>query len=77
MAIGLNVLGGNSIVRGLVINRFGGAGIFLQSNGGNVVEGNYIGTDATGTVRQANSGHGILVLTPSNRIGGALRPHAT
>src|SRR4029450_2534459 len=36
----------------------------------NVVEGNYIGTDPTGTVRQANSGHGILVLSANNRIGG-------
>ena len=70
VAIGLNILAGNSEVRGLVINRFGGAGIFLQANGGNVVEGNYIGTDATGTVRQANSGHGILVLSANNRIGG-------
>ena len=48
-----DVQGGNSIVRGLVINRFGGAGMFLQTNGGNVIEGNYIGTDPTGTVRAA------------------------
>ena len=69
-AIGLQVQGGNSEVRGLVINRFGGAGIFLTSSGGNVVEGNYIGTDPSGTVRQANGGHGILVLAANNRIGG-------
>ena len=61
-AIGLIVTGGNSIVRGLVINRFGGAGILLQTNGGNVVEGNYIGTERAGTVALPNSGHGIAVL---------------
>ncbi len=71
VAIGLQVQGGNSIVRGLVINRFGGAGIFLASNGGNVVEGNFIGSNASGTQALANSGHGVLVLTPGNRIGGS------
>jgi hypothetical protein len=34
-------------VRGLVINRFGSAGIQISGAGGNVVEGNRIGTDAS------------------------------
>lgn len=46
---GLRVTGGNSIVRGLVINRFSGHGISVITNGGNVIEGNFIGTDVTGT----------------------------
>jgi len=57
-----------STVRGLVINRFtltipdpdspgefiGGNGISLQSSGGNVIEGNFLGTDVTGTVSLGN-----------------------
>lgn len=50
-ANGLFITGGNSVVRGLVINRFR-EGIVLGTNGGNVVEGNFIGTDPTGTLRR-------------------------
>ena len=43
---GLRVSGGSSTIRGLVINRFGsGAGIRLESNGQNVIEGNFIGKE--------------------------------
>ena len=45
---GLVISGGNSIVRGMVLNRFGFDAISLEGNGGNVVEGNFIGTDPTG-----------------------------
>ena len=39
--------GGNTTVRGLVINRFGQSGIFVFGpGGGNVIEGNYIGLNA-------------------------------
>ena len=48
-AVGLDITGGNSTVKGLVINQFGGDGIDLTTNGGDVVEGDYIGTDATGS----------------------------
>lgn len=51
---GLFITAGNSTVRGLVINRFGMHGIVLQTNGGNTVTGNYIGTDAAGTARLGN-----------------------
>lgn len=54
---GLVITAGNSTVRGLVINRFLEAnGIFLQTNGGNVIEGNFIGTDVTGTTVLPNTG---------------------
>ena len=69
-AIGLNVQGGNSIVRGLAINRFNGPAITIQTQGGSVVEGNYIGIDPTGTVARPNTGHGVLVQSANNRIGG-------
>ena len=55
---GLVISGGNSIVRGMVINRFGFDAISLEVNGGNVVEGNFIGTDPTGTLARPNGGGG-------------------
>jgi hypothetical protein len=71
---GLMIFAGNSTVRGLVINRFGAAegvnGIELNWNGGNVIEGNYIGTDVTGTAPLGNSNAGVMVNSPDNMIGG-------
>ena len=49
-ASGLTITAGNSTVQGLVINRFGQNGVLLGTKGGNVLEGNFIGTDVTGTV---------------------------
>ena len=55
-----NVISGN--LRGLFIT---------QSATGNVVEGNLIGTDKTGTVALGNANQGILItLATSNTIGG-------
>jgi len=68
---GLIISAGNSSVRGLVINRFGDVGIHIQENGGNIIEGNYIGTDVTGTVDQGNSDDGIRIWdAPGNTVGG-------
>jgi parallel beta-helix repeat protein len=39
-----------STLRGLVINRFSGHGVFITAGGGHAILGNYNGTDATGTV---------------------------
>ncbi|MBI3415922.1 MAG: immunoglobulin domain-containing protein, partial [Verrucomicrobia bacterium] len=59
------------VVRGLVINRFAGAGI-LAASGSNSIQGNFIGTDITGIARLANRGDGInLSNSASNVIGGA------
>ena len=49
-ADGLKITAGSSWVHGLVINRFNGDGIELATNGGNLIEGNFIGTDPTGTI---------------------------
>ena len=75
-ADGLNLYGGNSIVRGLVINRFDGNGIGIAQGGGNVIEGNFIGTDITGTVAAGNAGDGfntlggVQIYSSDNTIGG-------
>jgi hypothetical protein len=45
-------------------------GIRLDSSG-NIIQGNYIGTDATGSTAQGNGQYGVFVLgTSSNLIGG-------
>lgn len=59
-------------MRGLVINRFDATGIFIAGPGGNIIEGNFIGTDVTGAVIRSNNGGGVVILeSPNNRIGGA------
>jgi len=73
MANGLNITAGSSTVRGLVINRFIGnaRGLVLSTNGNNVIEGNYIGTDATGTNSRGSFFEGVsLSDSADNLIGG-------
>ena len=68
---GLLILGGNTVVRGLVINRFTLSGIRIEGNGMNVVEGNYLGTDVNGTNFAGNGEGGAYIFeSPGNRIGG-------
>lgn len=59
---GLRIQAVNCVVRGLVINRFGGSGIFLGERGGgnSLIELCYIGTDASGTVALGNT-NGITI----------------
>jgi trimeric autotransporter adhesin len=70
---GLQLLPGSngSIIRGLVINRFGVSGIFVTSND-NVITGNLIGTSADGSATRANTGAGIYIDNASgNVVGGS------
>ena len=64
--------GGNSTVRGLVINRFGGRGIYVQIKGNNTIAGNFIGTNASGTASfpVPNNVQGVYVISANNVIGG-------
>src|SRR6266705_1793667 len=68
MAAGLEITAGNTTVRGLVINRFGFDGIRLES-GGNIVQGNYLGTNSAGTAALGNS-TGVQILSSNNIVGG-------
>lgn len=72
----LQITAGNSVVRGFVINRFTDGGIRLMTNGGNLVEGNYIGIDAAGTSSTNSRGNGISVDGSSNNIIGGTTPAA-
>ena len=68
---GLTVYAGSSTVKGLVVNRFAAHGIVLTGGGGNVVAGNFIGTDAAGNADQGNGNQGVFILNSShNTIGG-------
>lgn len=81
---GLTVRGGNTVIRGLIINRFnvnlvrllsgdvlnsGGSAIVLAS-ANNIVEGNFLGTDAVGRSALGNGLAGVVVTGPQNIIGG-------
>jgi uncharacterized protein DUF4214/beta-propeller repeat-containing protein/all-beta uncharacterized protein/parallel beta helix pectate lyase-like protein len=67
----IGITSGNSVVRGLAINRMHGHGLKLATVGGNTVEGNFIGTDASGNADLGNRDSGIDIENSSNnRIGG-------
>ncbi len=74
-AIGFSIRANNCVIKGFVINRFlssgSGVGIFISEGGGNVIEGNYIGTDTSGNNASPNF-DGIIINqnSPNNRIGG-------
>ena len=73
---GLTITAGSSTVRGLVINRFdtdiSSDGIFLDTGGGNIIEGNYLGTNVTGVLDFGNAGDGVAISSgsSSNTVGG-------
>ncbi|MAE66809.1 MAG: hypothetical protein CMJ18_21330, partial [Phycisphaeraceae bacterium] len=68
---GLVIQGGDSTILGLVVNRFvNDDGIELETNGGNTIAGNHVGTDVTGTVALPNN-VGLRVKHGDNVIGGA------
>jgi hypothetical protein len=70
-ANGLTIAAGASTVKGLVVNRFSQDGILLEGKGGDVVEGDYVGTDVTGTVALANGANGVEISgTSNNTVGG-------
>ncbi len=70
---GLVIDAGGSAVRGLVIRAFFlDDGITLNSNG-NIIEGNYLGTDVTGTTRLGmGNGNGIQIYGANNTVGGTV-----
>lgn len=57
---GFVISAGFSTIRGLVINRFNGDGIFMFDTNGNVIEDNFIGTDVTGSIALGNSRAGVF-----------------
>jgi CSLREA domain-containing protein len=73
---GMVLISDSSIIRGLVINRFDSG---IRIDGGkenNVIEGNFIGTDAAGIADLGNSSHGVLISSGSNNLIGGPLPAA-
>ena len=73
-ADGIFITAADCTVQGLVINRFGFAGIYILGAGasGNVVQGNFIGTDVTGSVDLGNAFPGVEIQdAPNNTVGGS------
>ncbi|NNF62391.1 MAG: hypothetical protein HKN06_13825 [Gammaproteobacteria bacterium] len=71
---GFTLNGGNSTLRGWVINRCGSNGVYSAAGGGgNIFDGNYIGTNSTGTAPSANGANGISIRShPNNTISANL-----
>jgi parallel beta-helix repeat protein len=69
-----NLIGGDGAGEGNVISGNGIRGIYLFDADGNDVQGNFVGTDATGTVALPNGQHGVQISelvngATNNRIG--------
>lgn len=86
---GLVLADARSTIRGLVINRFqsdiiggGGRGVVVDGNLLDfglprcVLEGNFIGTDAAGSVAAGNGGPGVEIVQSSSSVIGGSTPDA-
>ncbi len=78
---GVEIRGSNSVVRGLVINRFfRGIGIVRTIGGpeltGNKIEGNFIGTNVLGTADRGNADGGVFIGEGTNNTIGGAAPEA-
>ncbi len=70
-ATGLVIKAGGSTVKGLAIGNFNsGTGLLLSGCNNNVIQGNYIGIDATGTAARENDAGIVLSNSSNNLIGG-------
>ena len=58
---GLAITVGGCAIEGLVIDDFAENGIAISDGSGNIIAGNFIGTDPSGTVALGNGGDGILI----------------
>lgn len=68
---GLDLRGGDTIIRGLAIINFQAQGIYVPTGSNYTIEGNYIGLGADGTTPGGNGRDGILLLGDDSIVGGA------
>src|SRR5918995_1197097 len=74
---GLLINAPNSVVKGLAIHRFGGDGITVFGSASGIkIEGNFLGTDASGTQDLGNGDDGIFVINSNNHTLGGTSPAA-
>ncbi|MGA2240288.1 MAG: hypothetical protein ABSG74_13860 [Candidatus Bathyarchaeia archaeon] len=69
---GGNLIGGTVAGAGNVISGNKQDGIFITNSVGNVVQGNYIGTDVTGRAAVGNGLCGLRLYSGANKVGGAV-----
>ena len=70
-AHGLVIEAPDTTIRGLVINRFVGNGVFITGSGAKVL-GNFVGTNAAGSAPLGNGGDGVEIFDASAcTVGGA------
>jgi titin len=74
-AAGLALAASNITVQGLVINRFANDGIYVSGNA-DVIQGNFLGTDVTGTQALGNHGNDVEVQYSSDETIGGTAPAA-
>ncbi len=66
---GFHLTGGDSTLRGFVINNWDDDAIDIEINGGNTIAGNFVGTDVTGTTPEPNA-WAIKITSADNIVGG-------
>ena len=72
--VGLDIEANNTVVRGLVVNNSRGSGISVRSGTGNRIEGNFLGTDPSGTLDRGNFAFGAQIDGGSNNTVGGTSP---
>lgn len=68
-----NQIGGTAPKAGNLISGNSGHGIMLEDFAdNNIIEGNYVGTDSSGSIKVENAGNGLLIVADAieNRVGG-------
>jgi hypothetical protein len=76
-AAGIRLASSDNVVKGMIINRWGMNGVEVTNRSGNSIEGNYIGTDASGNQNtQGNGKYGVWLHGASNNVVGGTTPAA-
>ena len=70
-AVGLKILASRVVITGLVINNFSDYGILIDGGEQNEIQGNFIGTDRSGTEAAAVRSGVAIINSNDNLIGGA------
>lgn len=72
---GLAIWAGSTTIRGLVFNRFANnSDLVFWTSGANIIEGNFFGTDPTGTIARGSLNAVHLYGISGNTVGGTATP---